>query len=377
MASTRTAFQLGQAMMYHNFGLTVQTFFFGGYSVLILLATRLFLQRGLKTLSTRVLLALSLFMYIVSTAFWAYTVADVVAATQNYIDPTNVQWANFFTQVSVPFTLWNAIVLVNFVVSDGIVIWRAWVICRRSHRVYLLIPTAFLLLTAASTSGLISLRAIDIVKPGWISRKPFTRAIDVMQLSNMTTSLLSNLTATGLIGIEAWRHRKTIRRAFQRKTTKVNQVLLLLLESGTLYCSTGVIGIISQLIRLPHGTLNDLLVPVNIQLAGAYAPALLLLISSHSTADETEFLGTSIAVNVVTHPGPRNDVSVVGRRRERPPVLSAIHFAVGTGSEGLGLHETFSTFSLSDDGSPRHSPSRALSGNEEKVTKPPGDLHYV
>ncbi|KAF7315795.1 hypothetical protein MIND_00095600 [Mycena indigotica] len=375
MADGRTSFALGQAMMYHNFGLTVQTFFFGGYSVLILLATRLFLQRGLQKMSTRVLCALSLFMYCISTAYWAYTVADVVAATQNYIDPANTQWATFFTQVSVPFTLWNAIVLINFVISDGIVIWRAWVICRRSHRVYLSIPSTFLLLTIASTSGLIALRTIDIVKPGWLSHAILTRAIDIMQLSNMTTSLLSNLSATGLIGIEAWRHRNTIKRAFKRKTTKVNQVLLLLLESGTIYCSTGVIGIISQLIRLPHGTLNDLLVPVNIQLAGAYAPALLLLISSRTSADDTEFLGTIPTSEMVNDTRP-NGFASNGRLRERALVVSALRFAVNPdSSDPEQAYATTSSFSPMDVNSPQR-PSQE-ERQEKSIREKRSDLTYV
>ncbi|KAJ7072003.1 hypothetical protein C8F01DRAFT_223801 [Mycena amicta] len=367
MASSRSSFELGQAMMYRNFTLTVQTFFFGGYSILMLFATRLFIQRGLKTTSTRVLFGLSLFMYMVSTAYWAYTVADVVAATQNFIDPTNVEWAHFFDQVSIPFTLWNAIVLINFVVSDGIVIWRAWVICRRNHRIYLLIPTAFLLFTAATTGGLITLRTIDIVSPGSISRAPFTRAISVMQLSNMTTSLISNLTATGLIGIEAWGHRRTIKHAFAKRTTKVTQVLVLLLESGTIYCSTGVIGIVSQLIHLPHGTLNDLLVPVNIQLAGAYAPALLLLISTHSTSDDTEVLGTiptagsaSAALNATAD--RRKDFGgSQGQGRKRPPVLSVLNFAVNPAASGLGLDDTFSTLTITD--------------NTSETARSPRDMH--
>jgi hypothetical protein len=65
--------------------------------------------------------------------------------------------------------------------------------------------------------------------------------------------------------------------------SRVNQVLALLIESGVLYCLTGVsrffysaeysllrmqvLGLVSQLIRLPHGTLNDIWLSDNIQFA--------------------------------------------------------------------------------------------------------------
>ncbi|KAJ7364513.1 hypothetical protein DFH08DRAFT_839457 [Mycena albidolilacea] len=292
MASAPSSqFVTGQGMMYHNFTLTVQTFFFGGYSVLILLSTRMLLKRGLKTRPLKVLFVLGLFMYTLSAAFWAYSIAYVVGNMQAYIDPQNEQWLRFSNQVSPPLPLFHAIVLVNFVLSDGIVCWRAWVISRRNYRRYIVFPVAFWIFTIISTTALIVLRIVDIPDASIGPKKAFIRAIDVLQLQNMTTSLLSNISATGLIGTTAWRHRQEMRTSFPERS-RVNQVLALLIESGVLYCLTGVLGLVSQLIRLPHGTLNDIWLSDNIQFAGAYAPALLLLISSHQSSDDTEYLGT-------------------------------------------------------------------------------------
>ncbi|KAJ6564555.1 hypothetical protein B0H19DRAFT_1141405 [Mycena capillaripes] len=234
-------------------------------------------KRGLKTQSLKVLFIVGLFMYILSAAFWAYSIADVIGRIQTYIDPENTQWSRFYNQVTTPFNLFNAIVLINFVLSDGIVAWRAWVISRRDY---------------LSTVALIVLRTYDVSTHERIhNNNTFVKAISVLQLQNMATSLLSNISATGLIGATAWRHRQAIKASLHERS-KVNQVLALLIESGVLYCFTGVIGVVSQLIRLPRGTLNDLCLSDNIQFAGAYAPAVLLLISSHKSSDDTEFLGT-------------------------------------------------------------------------------------
>jgi len=232
-------------------------------------------------------------MYILSAAFWAYSIAYVVGNMQAYIDPQNEQWLRFSNQVSTSLPLFNAIVLINFVLSDGIVCWRAWVISRRDCRRYIVFPVAFWTFTIISTTSLIVLRIIDIPDADIGPKKAFIRAIDVLQLQNMLTSLLSNLSATGLIGATAWRHRQAMR-TISHERSRVNQVLALLIESGVLYCFTGVLGTLSQLIHLPHGTLNDLFLSDNIQFAGAYAPSLLLLISSHQSSNniDTEFLGT-------------------------------------------------------------------------------------
>ncbi|KAF7305972.1 hypothetical protein HMN09_00751700 [Mycena chlorophos] len=345
-ASSESSFVLGQGMMYRNFDLTLNTFFFGAYSVLVFLTTRLFLQRGLRATSSRVLFVLSIFMYLIATGFWAYSVAHVVGATQNFIAPTNEDWATFFARVSVPFNLWNAIVLVNFCISDGIVIWRAWVICRRNRRLVLLVPSVFLLFTVLATSGLIVLRTFEVATSPFNSKSPVVFVISVLQLSNMTTSLLSNISATAIIGVEARAHRRAVQYSFKKKTT-ATQVLFVLLETGLLYCATGVIGILSQLIRLPHGTLNDLLLGVNIQLAGAYAPAILLLVNATTSVTETEAMGTlpTIPTSGAHSTKPHDGLIRVPGRGGKTPVLSVLQFASNPGSSSLGLDETFSSFS--------------------------------
>ncbi|KAJ7438908.1 hypothetical protein B0H11DRAFT_1884183, partial [Mycena galericulata] len=335
MASAPSSqFVAGQSVMYHNFTLTVQTFFFGGYSVLILLSTRMLLKQGLKTRSLKVLFVVGLFMYTLSAAFWAYSIAYVVGNMQAYIDPQNEQWLRFSNQVSTSLPLFNAIVLINFVLSDGIVCWRAWVISRRDYRRYIVFPVAFWTFTILSTTALIVLKIIDIPDASIGLKKAFIMAIDVLQLQNMTTSLLSNISATGLIGATAWRHRQAMGTHFHERS-RVNQVLALLIESGALYCFTGVFGTVSQLIHLPHGTLNDLCLSDNIQFAGAYAPSLLLLISSHQSSDDTdtEFLGT---ITISARPRTVQFAPSEVQRRRISPIQFAVNTSVETDSTQFG-----------------------------------------
>ncbi|KAJ7141445.1 hypothetical protein C8R44DRAFT_659177, partial [Mycena epipterygia] len=153
MALSPSATQIastGQYLIYIVLGLVVQTFFFGVYTVLIGLSTRMLLKRGLKTRSNKVMFTITLFMYLLSAAYWAYSVADVVDRMRNYIDDLQNPLNHSATHDKVTkwSPLFNAIVLVNYILSDAVVVWRAWILCSRNHRKYLCITMFFLALTA-------------------------------------------------------------------------------------------------------------------------------------------------------------------------------------------------------------------------------------
>ncbi|KAJ7478273.1 hypothetical protein FB451DRAFT_1557006 [Mycena latifolia] len=86
----------------------------------------------------------------------------------------------------------------------------------------------------------------------------------------MAMSLLSNFTATGVVGATAWGHYRTIRSTFSEgkaSSLTTNRILLLVVESGVLYCLSAVLVLVASLIRLPQGTLGDLHTPMNVQIA--------------------------------------------------------------------------------------------------------------
>ncbi|KAJ7141396.1 hypothetical protein C8R44DRAFT_693227 [Mycena epipterygia] len=141
-----------QYIIYIVLGLVVQTFFFGVYTVLIVLSTQMLLKRGLKTRSNKVMFTITVFMYLLSAAYWAYSVADVVDRMRNCINyPQNSFHcsAGPYDAVNKWSPLFNAIVLVNYIISDAVVVWRAWILCL-NHRKYLCIMIFFWALTAGT-----------------------------------------------------------------------------------------------------------------------------------------------------------------------------------------------------------------------------------
>ncbi|KAJ7772733.1 hypothetical protein DFH07DRAFT_171876 [Mycena maculata] len=302
MASSATAAQIageGLSLIYDVVGMVVQAFFYGVYTVVIVLSTRTLLKRGLKTRANKVMFIFTMFMYFLSSAYWVYSIADVVDRIQDYVD--DVQNPLNYTANHDSVTKWsplfNALLLINYTLSDSVVVWRAWVLSLRSHRKYLCITIGFLILTAIAVIAIIIFRIIALMVAPYTqlpSGSYLTQGINILQTAVMVLSLLSNLSATAVVGATAWHHRKAIQAAFadNKKYTKADQILSLVVESGALYCISGLTVLVCSLIRLPHGTLGDLYTPVNVQIAGAYPAMVLLLVSLQRSFNETTFLNT-------------------------------------------------------------------------------------
>ncbi|KAJ7745470.1 hypothetical protein DFH07DRAFT_724958, partial [Mycena maculata] len=211
-------------------------------------------------------------MYLLATVYWAVSVAKLAQRVKEYMkDPQYVRSDPFADY----YTLFNVLVLIN-VHLDGIIMWRAWVICSRAHRKFLRIPIAFLILTAVTVGSTIVLRIVSVIKLDFGVSLVFTEIINILQMCTMGFSLISNLSVTGVIAFTAW-------------LSKSDQILLLLMESGLLYCISAVIVLVASLIRLPWETLGDIYSPVNVQIVGAYAPVVLLLVRNHKSLNETDF----------------------------------------------------------------------------------------
>ncbi|KAF7315670.1 hypothetical protein MIND_00082600 [Mycena indigotica] len=280
---------LGKTLIYYVCGFAVESVVFGMYSVVALLSTRMLLKRGLKTKANKNLFAITLFMYILSTLFWLYgfvnTASRVTAFVDHPQDPApRIPGTRFFV-------LSNAVILINFALSDALVIWRARLICASEHRKYMILPSCFVVLTSLSIAALISLRIAGLWSVSLTKHPAFVKVIDILQINGMFLSLLSNLTTTGVVGVTAWQHRETIRTGF-KKTTQGNRILKLLLESGVVYCVMGVLGLVASLTRLPYNTLGDLFIPISVLLASAYTPTILLMVNSQRSLSEATFLGS-------------------------------------------------------------------------------------
>ncbi|KAF7306014.1 hypothetical protein HMN09_00756000 [Mycena chlorophos] len=281
---------VGTTLIYYVSTLALVSLVFGAYTVIMFLSSRMLRKRGLKNATNRNLFLITLFSYLLSTAFWIYTFIQTAARLTTFV--ANPQSPSSSIPATHFFVTFNAIILLNFAISDALVVWRARLICAPEHRKYMLLPAFFVLITFLCVVTLIGMRIGGLFNGSLAKRYHFILAINVLQIAVIDLSLISNLCTTTVFAVTAWRHRETVRKGFKRTTTNGNRILQLLLESGLIYSGMALVTLATSFIRLPYNTLGDIMTPVSILCAGAYTPTILLLVHSKRSLSEPTFLGS-------------------------------------------------------------------------------------
>ncbi|KAK0243186.1 hypothetical protein EDD85DRAFT_900395 [Armillaria nabsnona] len=276
----------GLSVLYHTITLGCQTLVYGMYTIIMPICSYVMLKRGLQRKSHILLFCMLDFMFSLSTAYWILSL---------YQD-ANLIATSFLHEVShdVHMPLLNALVLLNYVLTDGVVVWRAWVICQDEYSKMLILPLAFLCLTFLSVLITIGLRVAETVlydtQQIFIAHRGIDFALDGLQVADVVLSLLTNIFSTSIIGVKAWRYRHWVTSELQLKrknTTTAERILTLLVESGIVYCLSGLMILITAVIRLPDGTLGDLYTPVTVQFAGIYPAIVILLVHRQGELNKT------------------------------------------------------------------------------------------
>ncbi|KAF9062528.1 hypothetical protein BDP27DRAFT_1336476 [Rhodocollybia butyracea] len=280
-------------LLYHSIGLVAQTFVYGIYTCLMPISTFVMLKTGLQTSIRKFLLGMTIFMYSISSVHWILSVINVIQTIQlGFLssDPDKTP--------HLPVSLFSALILINYILTDGVVVWRAWALCNDSSARVLKIPMGMLFCLFMSVAATIIIR-ITLLSPAGIDTRLNTvlnRAIDTTQVANLVLSLLTNIFSTSIVGVKAWRYRQHIKKDFeclQAKRSTADKVLVILVESGVLYIFSGIMALSASLIRLPHGTLGDIYTPVNFQIAGIYPLVVLLLVNRDSPLKKGIFASTA------------------------------------------------------------------------------------
>ncbi|KAF5363046.1 hypothetical protein D9758_012630 [Tetrapyrgos nigripes] len=119
----------------------------------------------------------------------------------------------------------------NYVIGDGIVVWRAWILFPGNRLVKGILTVAMI----ASFVGTITDAGLNIAadRQGVIS-------LEHMDLLAYNVPLLAtNIIATSLIGYKAWFHHQDVRKNLSQcgnTVSQVQKILMLLVESAIIYC---------------------------------------------------------------------------------------------------------------------------------------------
>ncbi|KAM5536742.1 hypothetical protein V8D89_009581 [Ganoderma adspersum] len=227
---------------------------------------------------------------------------------------------------------------INVTLGDAIVWWRVWVLWSRSRlmlalvAVLLLATLSFGITDASYTCGG-TLSSFQILGPSYGSTT--VTAVGSLFTNNgfgfiaICFSLFSNTASTALVGYKAWKHRLDTR---VLGTTRVEGLLILLVESGVAYCvlwifilgsqiawitSPSNLGATSWSTGIVYFTEGCL-----IAFVGIYPTLIIALVALNKSRAETQSSGYALPTPGGTFPlsplsGRSSDLSTVGELRQR------------------------------------------------------------
>ncbi|THV02322.1 hypothetical protein K435DRAFT_921770 [Dendrothele bispora CBS 962.96] len=167
----------------------------------------------------------------------------------------------------------------NYILGDVVVVWRAWVLFPRRLPVKVTLSICLLgsFVGTFLELGLMTKEALENF--GNTGNKTDTMILTI-------PLIFTNFTATALIGFQAWHHFQSVRRnlgSTNGSRTKVLKILLLLIESGSLYLAFWVISALGYLIlgsKQSKDTAVETYVAMMPELAAIY-PILIILAVAH------------------------------------------------------------------------------------------------
>ncbi|TRM59653.1 hypothetical protein BD626DRAFT_572595 [Schizophyllum amplum] len=128
-----------------------------------------------------------------------------------------------------------ALARINYILSDAIVTWRAWILWPQNRPVMCALALALLLTTVGGFSEF----GYTYAKYGpssATSSLPDRTDNVIRACAAALLVVLTNLLSTTLVAIKVWQYRRDVKSHLGRTTqTRVEKILLLLAESGVLY----------------------------------------------------------------------------------------------------------------------------------------------
>ncbi|PIL36321.1 hypothetical protein GSI_00009 [Ganoderma sinense ZZ0214-1] len=225
--------------------LSLASLSFGILTILSLTSIYFLSQGSLARTNARVLLLSTILLYLSTATYmaaliWNQSSSDrlVTRATNGLFSPSydgRGDVAVFQDVVSRQSWMLTVVTIINFIIGDAIVWWRACVIWQHKA-VYCIGPLLIIVtLVLAVVSVCVSSRGLAQESPVpvlLISGNTYASAA-------LSLSLATNVLATSLIAYMAWKHRRLVKKHFAAAGTRsqVLQALALLVESGTVYCA--------------------------------------------------------------------------------------------------------------------------------------------
>ncbi|KAH9972423.1 hypothetical protein BGW80DRAFT_372330 [Lactifluus volemus] len=259
-----------ELFMLHLVSAMCEGFLFGLYTALFAFSTFFTLRKGLSNRTRNAMLAVSVVMYAISAIHWSFVFAIAIRMLR-----IGKLAATFPEQVTVAY-----LPRINFILNDGIVLWRAWLLWDRRVMLFIL-PFVFLVCTVVftivdliyETDGLIT-HSMRYVNTG----TAFGWAIWGLTIG-------TNIWATSFMFIRAWQHRRFLRSVLDKENakSKAEKTLAFLVESGVIYICI----LVAYITIAAYGIVWETVLDRNlIQLVGIYPTAIVVVITMRLSATD-------------------------------------------------------------------------------------------
>ncbi|KAJ7511151.1 hypothetical protein B0H11DRAFT_1954177 [Mycena galericulata] len=283
------------------FPILAETALYAIFTALIVTSSYILITRGLESRTRKMMLAVTLVMYGLSTWDWAidilllrdqlkvFLMADLIQPPPDHSKRLQVNAALHVSQA-----ITNNICVM---LSDAVVCWRVYVVYGRSKRV---LAVASSLLVALFLGLLLcNLTQIGLAFPNVVKLHllaPTELGVDVVALF---FSALVNIWATGMISYKAWRCRREISNHL-RDTSKrsfAESILTLFAETGVVYT---VLWILKNIILVPNiepTAYTDYASVIMYQVTGMYPTIIIILVALKRSHLENQFTTFGGVVN--------------------------------------------------------------------------------
>ncbi|KAJ7885016.1 hypothetical protein B0H13DRAFT_2666910 [Mycena leptocephala] len=284
---------LANTTNFRVFPILAETVLYAIFTVLICMSSYILITRGLRSRSSKIMLAVTLVLYALSTWDWAIDIqllrddlkvflpADLIQPPPDHTRRLKVNTALHISQ-----SITNNI---STMLSDVVVCWRVYVVYGRDKRVLWM---AGALLTALACGLLLcNMTQIGLGFPSVSHLHLLAPAELIIDIVTLIFSALVNIWATGMITYQAWRCRREIRYYLKDTSNRTfaESMLVLFAESGTVYT---ILWILKNLIVLPviePTEYTDYAVLVMYQMTGMYPTLIIILVALKKSHLENQF----------------------------------------------------------------------------------------
>jgi len=235
------------------------------------------IKQGVTTSRARgVLLALTSLMYIGACATELAYLLKFSSNIQGLGEPP------VYLEPGVIYYLILIFPRINFMLSDGVVCWRAWAL-------YPANKPARGILVLCMLGSLAALITASVMGTESLLNEIPDSGTAVSNLVYYIPLLFTNIVATALIALKFWQYRREIKvylpsEEKQKSTSLVERILVLLTESGLLYCLFWIISMLSGVAIMGElgAAIFECVLP---QLAAIYLMIVILVVSAQKSLD--------------------------------------------------------------------------------------------